>query len=121
MSLFRQAVLLFTLNLIDAFLTIFWVRNGYAPEGNFLMATLLNMGDLPFLAVKLAVGIVAAFSFWNWSDFKLARFGLSAALVAYVAVMGIHILTGLAVAGVISSSLIHEVAAWSRAVLILFF
>jgi hypothetical protein len=121
MSLYWQAVLLFTLNLIDAFLTVFWVRNGYAPEGNLLMATLLDMGDIPFLTVKLAMGIVAAYCFWNWSQFKLARYGLSAALVAYGAVMGVHILTGLAVAGVISSSFIHQVSAWSKAVLIFLF
>jgi hypothetical protein len=120
MSLYLQAVLLFTLNLIDAFLTVFWVRNGYAPEGNLLMATLLDLGDIPFLAVKVAIGVVAAYSFWNWSQFKLARYGLSAALVAYGAVMGIHILTGLTVVGVISSSLIQNVTAWSKAVLMLF-
>jgi hypothetical protein len=90
------------------------------PEGNLLMATLLDLGDIPFLAVKVAIGVVAAYSFWNWSQFKLARYGLSAALVAYGAVMGIHILTGLTVVGVISSSLIQNVTAWSKAVLMLF-
>ena len=119
MSLFRQAVLLFTLNIVDAFLTIYWVRNGYAPEGNLLMASLLDLGDLPFLVVKIAMGLVAAYCFWNWSEFKLARYGLSAALVAYAAVMGVHLLTGLAVAGVISSSTIHQISAWSKAILII--
>jgi len=121
MTFFMQAVLLFTLNVVDAFLTIYWVRNGYAPEGNLLMASLLDLGDLPFLGVKVAVGLVAAFSFWNWKEFKLARYGLSAALVAYAAVMGVHLLTGLAVAGVISSTTIHEISAWSRGILMLFF
>jgi len=36
------------------------VRNGFATEGNQLMAELLDIGDLPFLAVKVAVGGVAA-------------------------------------------------------------
>ena len=121
MTLFRQAVLLFALNVVDAFLTIYWVRNGYAPEGNLLMASLLDLGDLPFLGVKIAVGLVAAFSFWNWKEFRLARYGLSAALVAYAAVMGVHLLTGLAVAGVISSATIHEISAWGRGILMLSF
>ena len=56
MPLYRQVFLLFTLNFVDAVLTIFWVRNGYATEGNHLMSTLLDIGDMPFLMVKLAVG-----------------------------------------------------------------
>ena len=119
MSLYRQAVLLFILNIVDAFLTVYWVRHGYATEGNHLMATLLDFGNLPFLAVKFAIGLVAAFSFWNWKEFRLARFGLATALVLYTGVMGVHLLTGLSAAGFISESLIHEITGWSKAVLIL--
>ncbi len=38
MQLFPQALLLFALNFIDAILTVYWVRNGFASEGNGLMA-----------------------------------------------------------------------------------
>lgn len=38
MNLFRQSFLLFSLNLLDALLTIVWVRNGVATEANYLMA-----------------------------------------------------------------------------------
>ena len=120
MSLYRQAVLLFILNIADAFLTVYWVRHGYATEGNHLMATLLELGNLPFLAVKFAIGMVAAFTFWNWKNFRLARFGLATALVLYIGVMGVHVLTGLSAAGYISESLIREVTGWSKAVIILF-
>lgn len=119
MSLYRQAIFLFLLNITDAFLTVYWVRHGYATEGNHLMATLLELGNLPFLAVKFAIGLVAAYSFWNWKEFRLARFGLATALVMYSGVMGVHLLTGLAVAGYLSSSTIHQFTAWSKAILIL--
>lgn len=118
MTLYMQAVLLFSLNLTDALLTVFWVRNGYASEGNRLMATLLEMGDLPFLGVKIAVGIVAAVAFCSWGRFKLARYGLSLSLILYVGVMAVHFLTGLSAAGLISDSFVHEITEWSRSVII---
>ncbi len=121
MSLYNKAVLLFFLNVVDGFLTLYWVRHGYATEGNHLMATLLDLGNLPFLMVKVAVGIVAAFCFWNWKEFRLARLGLSVALVMYFGVMGVHVLTGLAAAGYLSEATIYNVTTWSSSVFALFF
>ena len=60
MHLLGQACLLFALNFLDAVLTIYWVRNGFATEGNQLMAILLDIGDVPFLLVKLSIGAIAA-------------------------------------------------------------
>ena len=60
MPLATPAFLLFALNLLDALLTIVWVRSGVATEGNQLMASLLDIGNGPFLAVKIAMGTVAA-------------------------------------------------------------
>jgi hypothetical protein len=91
MQLFRQTFLLFALNLIDAVLTIYWVRNGFATEGNHLMATLLDIGDLPFLAVKIAIGATAAVVLWHWGNLRLARYGLTLALTLYIGLMGIFI------------------------------
>ena len=44
MHLFRETFLLFSLNILDAILTIVWVRNGVATEGNQIMARLLDNG-----------------------------------------------------------------------------
>jgi len=99
MHLFKQVFLLFSLNLLDAVLTIVWVRNGIAPEGNELMAYLLDMGNLPFLAAKLAMGTFAALVLLRWGDRKLARYGVSAALAVYVCVMGVHLMTYLNAVG----------------------
>lgn len=103
MHLFRETFLLFSLNLLDAILTIIWVRSGVAPEGNELMARFLDMGDLPFLGAKIAMGTFAAFVLLRWGNRKLARYGVSIALAVYISVMGIHLMTYLSAIGFLSS------------------
>lgn len=112
MLLYRQAFLLFTLNFVDAVLTIFWVRNGFATEGNHLMATLLDIGDFPFLMVKIAVGAAAAGVLWNWGHLKLAKYGLALALLIYTGLMGIHFLTGLSAMGFVAAGTINNISLW---------
>lgn len=103
MPLYLQTCILFTLNFLDAILTVFWVRNGFATEGNQLMATLLDIGDLPFLSVKIAVGAVAAVVLWKWSHLRLAQYGLLTALFIYSCLMAIHFLTGLSAIGLVAT------------------
>ena len=116
MPLSRQILLLFTLNFLDAVFTLYWVRNGFATEGNHLMATLLDIGDFPFLAVKIAVGAVTAIVLWNWRDKKLAKYGLGLVLTIYVGLMGIHFFTGLTASGLISEKMVNNFSAWSSTV-----
>ena len=99
MSFHRCVYLLFSLNLIDAIVTIIWVRSGTAPEANHLMATLLDSGVLPFLAVKIGMGLVTCLTLMYGSGFKLARVGVTVALVAYAGAILSHILTGFAAYG----------------------
>ena len=113
MQLATQTFLLFLLNFFDAVFTIYWVRNGFASEGNHLMSSLLDMGDMPFLGVKVAVGAIAAIVFWHWSRYKIARYGLAFALTIYVSLMGVHFVTGLSAFGYISANLVNDVAVWS--------
>jgi hypothetical protein len=121
MEMSRPTILLFALNFFDAVLTIYWVRNGFASEGNHLMAHLLDMGNLPFLAVKLAVGALAAIVLWHWSYLRIARYGLTLALVVYVGLMGVHFVTGLSAFGYITDAHITEFAAWSHGFLAIFY
>ena len=114
MQLSRQALLLFTLNFSDAVMTIYWVHNGFASEGNQLMASLLDVGYIPFLAVKLAVGAIAAIVLWHWGNLRLARFGLAFALAAYISLMGVHFVTGLFALGFISEAQINDASQWSQ-------
>ena len=96
MNLARPVFLLFALNLIDAVLTLTWVRSGIAPESNEFMATLLDMGDLPFLGFKIGMGLFTAGVLLYGSQFRLAHYGVRLALVVYIGTIGIHVFTGLA-------------------------
>lgn len=114
MQLSRQASLLFTLNFLDAVLTLFWVDNGYASEGNQLMASVLDFGYVPFLLVKIGIGAIAALVISHWRSLPVARYGLSFALTVYVGVMGVHFFTGLSAFGLLSDATVYGFAAWSQ-------
>jgi len=108
MQLLAPTFLLFALNLLDALLTIVWVRTGVATEGNQLMASLLDIGNGPFLSVKIAIGAVTALVLWRWGNRRLARYGLAVALAVYLGLMGIHLFTGLSAFGYVSNTAIHD-------------
>ena len=110
MQLFAPVFLLFALNLLDALLTIVWVRSGVATEGNQMMAALLEIGNGPFLGVKIIIGLVAAFVLYRWGSRPLARYGLAIALAVYIGLMGVHIFTGLAAFGIVSNTTIQNVS-----------
>lgn len=120
MHLFKQTFLLFSLNLLDALLTIFWVRNGFATEANQLMAVLLDAGNAPFLVVKIAIGLVTATVLLRYGKYRLAQFGVSIALFVYVSLMGVHIITGLSAFGYISANTVHGFSTWAGTVPALF-
>jgi hypothetical protein len=114
MQLLAPIFLLFGLNLLDALLTIVWVRGGVATEGNQLMAVLLDIGNGPFLAVKVLVGLVAAVVLYRYGGRPLARYGLAIALAVYIGLMGVHLFTGLAAFGLVSNDTIHNVTEFHR-------
>ena len=116
MEISRQTFLLFVLNFLDAVLTLYWIKNGFATEGNYLMASLLEIGDSTFLTVKLIVGAIAATVLYNWGHLKTARYGLTIALAVYVSLMGVHLVTGLSAFGLISDAMIEQVSNLSDAV-----
>lgn len=120
MQIAGLTILLFTLNLLDAVLTIYWVRNGLATEGNRLMAILLDIGDFPFLATKILIGAATAFVLWRWGKLRLARYGLTLALVLYIGLMGVHLFTGLSAFGLVSDDVVQNVGAWSNSILAFF-
>ena len=100
MSAFSKCLLLFCLNWLDAQLTLVWVRSGAATEGNGLMAYLLNLGDAHFLVTKLVVGALVAYTLYRFSHVALARRGLRLVLGLYLALMLVHVATGMSAAGV---------------------
>ncbi len=112
MQLLAPTFILFKLNLLSALLTIVWVRSGVATESNQLMASLLDVGNGPFLTVKIAIGTVAALVLFRWGNRPLARYGLAVALAVYIGLMGVHIFTGLAAFGYVSNTAMHDIAEW---------
>jgi len=110
MQLIASTFLLFALNLLDALLTIVWVRAGVATEGNQLMAKLLDIGDGPFLSVKIAIGLVAAVVLYRCGNRRIARYGLVMALAVYLGLMGIHVITGLSAFGYVSNTALHDLS-----------
>jgi len=114
MQLIAPVVLLFGLNLLDALLTIVWVRSGVATESNQLMASLLDIGNGPFLGVKIAMGAITAFVLFKWGNRPLARYGLAVSLAIYIGLMGIHLFTGLTAFGYVSNTAIPELVEWHR-------
>jgi hypothetical protein len=99
MSVLAKSILLFCLNLLDAQLTLLWVRRGVATEGNGLMARLLEMGDAPFLIVKVLIGAGAAYVLYRCSRYKVARRGLTLVLGIYLTLMVVHAATGMSALG----------------------
>lgn len=108
MQLIAPVALLFALNLLDALLTLVWVRSGIATESNQLMASLLDIGNWPFLLVKIAIGTLAAVVLSRWGNKTLARYGLAVALAVYIGLMGIHLFTGLSAFGYVSNTFLDD-------------
>ena len=108
MQLVAPTILLFVLNLLDGLLTIIWVRNGIATESNQLMARLLDMGDAPFLIVKIGIGLLAAVVLLRWRHRPLARYGVAVALAVYIGLMGVHLFTGLSAFGYVSNATLQH-------------
>jgi len=89
-----KSCLLFTLNWLDAQLTILWLRLGVATEGNAIMARILQHGDLAFLGIKLAIGAFAAVVLYRFAHLPIAKRGLNFVLGLYVILMLVHVATG---------------------------
>lgn len=99
MSALARSILLFSLNFLDAQLTLVWIRADAATEGNALMAHLLNLGDAYFLIVKILVGAFAAYVLYRFSRHKLARRGMTLVLGLYLILMGVHAATAMSALG----------------------
>lgn len=99
MPALSKALLLFAMNWLDAQLTILWVRLNVATEGNSLMASLLNQGEAPFLSVKLAIGALAGYTLYRFSEIPIARRGMKLVLGIYIALMIVHVATGFSALG----------------------
>ena len=94
-----KSLLLFTMNWLDAQLTLVWIRLNVATEGNGLMARVLAHGEIPFLGVKLIVGAAVAYLLYRCSHLPLARRGMTLVLGIYFTLMLVHTATGFCALG----------------------
>ena len=99
MGALSKALLLFTMNWLDAQLTILWLRLNIATEGNGMMASLLNHSEASFLSVKLLVGALSAYILYRFAEIPIARRGMRIVLVVYLALMVVHAVTGFSALG----------------------
>lgn len=98
-SSLSKSLLLFALNWVDAHLTIIWIRMNVATEGNVLMARLLDLGEAPFLSVKLTVGAFSAYILYRFAHLPIAKRGMKLVLGLYFALLAVHTATGLSALG----------------------
>ena len=78
----RDIKILFLLNALDAALTLIWISTGASTEANPLMAWLLAHGAVPFLAIKLALGLIVCASLYacryTTAGYRVTQAGISA-------------------------------------------
>ena len=101
MGRLSKSCLLFTLNWLDAQLTLLWIQLNVATEGNALMALVLDHGELSFLGAKLLVGGFAAYILYRCAHVPMARHGLTIVLSIYALLMLVHAATGAVALGLI--------------------
>ena len=89
-----KSLLLFSMNWLDAQLTLVWIRLNVATEGNALMARVLNHSETSFLGLKLVIGAFAAYILYRCAHIPMARRGMTLVLGIYVTLMLVHTATG---------------------------
>jgi hypothetical protein len=79
------------LNLVDAVLTLLWVRLGFAAESNTLIDELLAESPVAFIGVKLALVGMGSWLLWNRRQSPLAVIGIFLAFVTYYGIVAYHV------------------------------
>ena len=99
MGTLSKSLLLFSLNWLDAQLTLVWIKANVATEGNALMARVLEYGEIPFIGVKLLIGAFAAYILYRCAHLPIAKHGMTLVLTIYCGLMLVHAATGCAALG----------------------
>lgn len=83
-------LIIFAINIADAFFTLHWVNRG-GSEGNPLMDWLLSQGHMSFVFFKCLVVGGWLLVLTVHKNFRLARWGLRVLLIVYAALLVYHI------------------------------
>jgi hypothetical protein len=84
-----MAVLIF--NLLDAVLTLIWVRAGLASEANALLRDLVNDHAVLFVVVKLGLVSLGSWFLWNRREHASAVIAIFVAFLAYYFILLYHL------------------------------
>jgi len=79
------------LNLLDAMLTLYWVRGGLATEANTLIDELVRENAIGFVSTKLALVGLGSWLLWNRRRHPVAVVGIFAAFVVYYLIFLHHL------------------------------
>lgn len=84
-----KAVLIF--NLLDALLTLVWVRAGLAREANTLMRDLVNDHAVLFVVVKVGLVSLGSWFLWSKRERPTAVIAIFVAFLAYYFILLYHL------------------------------
>jgi hypothetical protein len=91
LSFFLILLMLLTLNVFDAFATIYWIENKLAIEANPLMSEWIDLGTNYFVFLKLTIVSFCALLLWKVRDRKLTYFLLTPVFIIYIYVCAKHV------------------------------
>jgi len=74
---------IFTLNVADGVMTVYWVLSGRARESNPLMDRLLDIDPLVFMVVKLALVALGSVLLWRLRRHAIAVTAIFALFLVY--------------------------------------
>jgi len=83
-------ILLFFLNLVDAFATHYWVVNGLAVEKNPLMDFLFDLSPMVFLFLKIFIGSFCVWFLIRRKKTTIIKFLIFPTLIVYLYVTVLH-------------------------------
>jgi len=84
-------VLLFFLNLVDAFATHYWITNKLAEELNPVMDVLLKFSPSLFLFFKISVGSACCWCFWKRQKERMVKVIIAPVLGVYLFILFCHL------------------------------
>ena len=82
--------LLFILNIVDTYATIYWITENLAYEKNPLMQEWLNLSPVLFSYIKLIFVSLASIYLWKVIDRKLTQILIIPIVLLYIYVFVLH-------------------------------
>ena len=79
------------MNLLDAVLTLLWVRAGFATEANPFIEHIVNQSGLVFVVSKLVLVFLGTTLLWRYRTRPLAVMGIFLAFMVYYGILLVHL------------------------------